>query len=76
MTDLLNNHPTVKTSGVVFILRHGLIYSRQASTLPGSKDDLEPLILLPLPPLCWDYTNAPPHTVYVMLGNKPRIQAC
>ena len=36
-----------------------------------AEDDLELLILLPLPPRCWDYRPAPRHLVYVVLGTKP-----
>lgn len=35
------------------------------------KNDLEPLLLLPLLPECWDDRHVPPRAVYVVLGTKP-----
>ena len=36
-----------------------------------SENDLELLVLLPLPPECWDDRHVPPRAVYVVLGTKP-----
>lgn len=36
-------------------------------TCYGVEGDLELLILLPPSPECWDYSNTPPHLIYVLL---------
>lgn len=42
----------------------------------AKEDDSDPLVLLHLPPGCWDHRHEPPQQVYVVLGNKPRLWAC
>ena len=37
-----------------------------------SEDDLERLILLPPPPQCWDYRQAPLHLVNSVQGSEPQ----
>lgn len=44
----------------------------QSSVLFVGKDDLELLMLLSLPPECWDYSYMLPCLVYGVLGIKPR----
>lgn len=37
---------------------------------PVTEDNLELSILLPLPPVCYDYKHAPSYPVYAALGSK------
>lgn len=41
-----------------------------------ARDDFELLILLSLPPVCLDYTCAPPHLVYIVLGGQTKDGCC
>lgn len=42
----------------------------------AKEDDSDPLVLLQLPPGCWDHRHEPPQQVCVVLGSKPRLWAC
>jgi hypothetical protein len=42
-------------------------YSNRKVTNVVSKNIIELLVILPLPPECWDYRHTPPHLVYTVL---------
>lgn len=51
---------------------NGFDYLRLALNILCSRELLELLVLLPLPPQCWEYSHVPLHWVYMVLGIEPR----
>lgn len=57
--------------------RHSLIFETWSHVVGFElttvvEDDLEVLIILPLSPECWDYSNVPPHLICMRQALNPR----
>lgn len=63
---------------VKFFLKDSISCSlgRPQTDYIAKEDDSDPLVLLHLPPGCWDHRYEPPLQVYAALGSKPRFWAC
>lgn len=42
----------------------------QTDYIAKEEEDSDPLVLLHLPPGCWDHRHEPPQQVYVVLGKQ------
>lgn len=58
---------------LVAVLKQGLMKSGLVPNSLGVEDELKPLILLSLAPLCWDYMHELSDLLHAVLGIEPRV---